>query len=100
MAYTGPKVFYIILTILLCGVVTAGGVLCAVPVFDMATAKKSKFDKTLKHIPGPFPEMQIQVPLIKVSLMDINYTYTKSLKYASRKEVDSDKYYKFEKPIK
>ena len=39
MAYTGPKVFYIILTILVCGAITAGGVLCALPVFELATMK-------------------------------------------------------------
>ena len=39
MAYTGPKVFYIILTILIFGSITAGGVLCAIPVFGLATAK-------------------------------------------------------------
>ena len=47
MAYTGPKVFYIILTILLCGAVTAGGVLCAVPAIELATAEKKKLDSAV-----------------------------------------------------
>lgn len=73
MAYIGPKVFYIILTTLVFGALTVGGVFCAIPTFDLATAKVTIPNTNIELSISPF-ECALEVPLVSIPLLHFNYS--------------------------